>query len=681
MAAAMSSIFGAVLYEMATGKRAFDGKSQLSVASAILDRDPEPITTYQKTAPAVLEHVVQRALEKDPENRWQSVRDMKLELQWMLELPLHPASSVQTITRRRKQEPLLWISLCILALAGVFLWKTLQQPQPRMVRFTVAASEKSRFGYGIAISPDGSQLCFTVSTDGKTALALRALDSLETRPLSNTTGGDFPFWSPDGRALGFFADGKLKRIDLATGATQVLADAVDGRGGSWGREGDILFAPSTVGPLMRVRATGGSAAPATKAQNAISHRWPQFLPDGEHFLYLSSSNDNFGSLLEKVYYSVLGEPEAREITESSSGAQYASGHLLYIKGTTLLAQPFKAENGKVIGEPISVADGIRAEGEGGPSAFGNFTVSGNGVLVFNRAGMTRIRPTWFDLTGKRLQAIAAPGDYDEPALSPDGTRVVMDQNAESGERNIYVLDLARGTSTRVSLNVSKAASPIWSPDGKRVAFRGGSAGESGMYIMSASGAGAEELISKTDLEAYPDDWSADGKLLLFEVPSSATNSDLWLMPLIGERKAKPLLNSKYNETHASFSPNSHWIAYSSDESGRSEIYVQSFPDLKVKLQISTEGGDQAYWSRDGKKLFYLAPDRTLMFVKVSTGGNFQASSPSRLFQLSVHAGGIMESRSTYAIANDEKRILVMEVQQTATTEPVVVVNWTAALNK
>ena len=686
--------FGTVLYEMATGKRAFEGKSQLSVITAILEKEPEPVSNLQKGSPPALDHVIATCLAKNPDERWQSAADVARELAWISQ-----ASARAPVAESRRYVLRGALFGAIVALAVLLtLWRPWQRTvSPAKIEFSIFSPGKTTFDYGLAVSPDSQQVAFVASPSlGESTLAVRKLDSSQSKLLPGTEGAHFPFWSPDSSQIGFFANGKLKRIDLRSGAVQSVADTAEGvapsgegRGGDWNANGDIIFAPSPLSPLLRVTANGGNPAPVTfldTAKGETSHRWPHFLPDGHHFTFVARVG--IARETESIFIGSLDSRERQALFAASSGVQFAPpGYLVFVRGRTLYAQNFNPRQLRLAGEPIAMLDGIEPEGEAGPTYYAPFSASG-GVLAYAKSSGLHLQLAWHDRTGRKLTDIASPGTYDEPVLSPDGRRIALDV---LGNRNsVWLLDLARGVLSRLSFE-ERAVCPIWSPDGTQIAYRAVDAElrEFSIVVRPSTGAGnAISLIRLPQTQGgetlYPDSWSPDGRFLLVEKVDvgSRDHGTLWLLPVHGDGKLQPFLSSMFNVSHGSFSPNGRWVAYSSDETGRPEIYVQDFRRTK-KIQISTAGGDQALWSRNGRELFYISADHNLVTVEIEANGpDLKASPPRVLFHARVRSEGLAGSRINYAVSADGNRILLNELQEgnlpTATT---VVVNWTTELKE
>jgi len=697
-----SDIFslGAVLYEMVTGKRAFEGKSQLSVAAAILENEPPPIRSVKPMTSPVLDHAIICCLAKNPEDRWQTARDLALELKWTVESGAHTGIFTPGGQRKAGRQ---WLAWSVAALLGVtvlwlatFLFRGKRPAATTPVRFEIQLPAGA---LTFMLSPDGRQLAFLApGPDGRNLVWIRALDSLEPRPLRGTENVIVPIvWSPDSRFIAFQSGSKLKKIDISGGPPAEVCDAfATVIGGSWNRDGTIIF--GTVGDgIMQVPAAGGVATllTSTAGRNEV-HTFPSFLADGRHFLYLRAP-ENPG-----IYLGSLDlKPEqqsSRRILSTSQMAVYAAaadrgmGRLLFLRGGTLLAQAFDERSLQPEGNPILVAERV---GIYHLSAF--FSVSPSGVLAHS-TGPTALwlsQLTWFDRQGKQLGHAEQPGTYSytDFALSPDGKRLAASKiDPRSGsETGIWILDLLRGVSTRFTFDLAPDSAPVWSPDGSRVAFAAYRAGGEGLYQKTTNGTGKEQaLVSVTGDPKLPDDWSRDGRFLLYTQQDPQTHADLWALPLASDGTpsgtATPFANTAFSEEQGRFSPDTRWIAYASDESGRSEIYIQAFPappNGGSKTVISRDGGSQPRWRRDGKELFYSSPDGKLMAVDVTEGPTFKASVPRTLFQVPIAQIGHNEGGLQvlgWDVAPDGNRFLI-DTATTSSESVTVVLNWAAELEK
>jgi Tol biopolymer transport system component/predicted Ser/Thr protein kinase len=673
--------FGAVLYEMLTGKRAFAGETAASIIAAIMHI--EPAVAPEVAGP--VEPVLRRCLAKDPDERWQSAADLKWALEhWRKELPA-----------RVSQTPrLVWAATAVcLLLAGIIAVLWLRQPaaETRTLRLPVnpPASAEFRFGVsgGSAISPDGRVVAFVAAVGVKTSLWVRPLDSLAARELPGTDGGYDPFWSPDSKSLGFFAPGKLKRIDVADGVPQVLCDVIEGRGGAWSSQGVILFAPGVSGvPLQRVPASGGIPTPAT-ALDAIaretSHRWPQFLQDSPRFQYCvrSGQGEHLG-----VYVGSLDDPHLKvRLVGTNYNAWYAPpqgrhpGYLLWVRGPTLVAQRFDTRTLRLEGDATPVSEGV---GLSRPASLADFSVSSTGVLLLGAGVGAKSHMIWMSREGKALGVIGPPDLYSSARLSPDGRRLVVARQDPSGNRNLWQIEFATGQLKRFTFDPSVDQWPAWSPDGRQIVYSSLRSGTYNLYRRDASGAGQEERLTPSYTAQYANDWSRNGQFVLYGDVSPQTGYDLWLLPMKADRKPVPYLRSPFNERDGQFSPGPEgrprWIAYVSDESGRPDVYLRAFPDSGAKWLVSIQGGSFPRWRGDGKELFYLSPEGKLMAVAVKEkGGALEWETPRPLFP--VAPMGLLHP---YDVASDGQRFLVLQPAEESRSQPLtVVINWQAGLSQ
>jgi serine/threonine protein kinase/Tol biopolymer transport system component len=676
--------FGAVLYEMVAGKRPFSGKSQISVASSILESDPSPISGIKPNTPAAFEHVVTTCLQKNPEERYQSAQDIKLELQWIAADRSAPAvTTAEPATKpSRKKERLAWaaalLAAIVLTAAAVMLFYHPPQSAPS-IRAVIDAPEKTTFNLTgdsagpPVLSPDGSSIAFAATgADGRTGLWVRPTNGLEARALPGTEGAIFPFWSPDSRSLGFFAESKLKTIELDGGSAQIICDVPLGRGGAWGPGGVILFSPAPSAPLMRVSASGGTPVSITKLDNTLhtSHRWPFFLPDGKHFLYIALHHDASKSANNMLYYASLDGRENRPLFRSQTNAVYASGFLLFGRGDQLMAQPFNPSSGTLSGEAQNVAKGVMNDAS---TWHMDASASNDGLLVFGSGASGDLELVWMDRSGKQISTIAGNlPDLQAAVLSPQGDRVALQLNA--GETDIWVLDLARGVRTRLTFGPIGNVFPIWSPDGKWIAYSSARSGQFALCRKPSDGSGAEEtLLTEVDQPAL-DGWSRDGKYLIYSRPiSGSPHRQIWSLPLEGERKPSLVLERGVT---GKLSPDGRWLAYVSSESGTPQVYVVPFGGGQGKWQVSANGAIQPSWSKDGKELFYMDLTFNLLAVPVTnTGGALQFGAAEKLVD---HWSA---PQAFYDVSPDSKKFLLDRVAQQVSQSVTVVTNFPAGLKK
>jgi eukaryotic-like serine/threonine-protein kinase len=689
--------FGAVLYEMATGRKAFSGASQASLISAIMKEEPVPISTVQPTTPLTLDRVVRTCLAKDPEDRWQSAADIKRELSWVGE-GSQAGMAAPVVARRRNRERLSWAMTAVVlvalvaAVAAAVRYANRAAALGRPMRSSIVLPEKTALR-GIAISPDGRRLAFVArDPSGKNLLWIRPLDSLAALPLPGTENPSFPFWSPDSRFIGFFADGKLKKIDASGGPPQTLCDAPLSRGGTWNREGVILFSPVPDGPLYRVSASGGLPTRVTRfdpARGETSHRWPFFLPDGRRFLYLVAS---FGSGDERekmgIYVGSLDSKEEVFLLPAKSTMAFApslakasEGYLLFLRERNLLAQPFNVGSLRIIGDPFPVAEQIQYFPQ---TANALFSVSESGLLLYSaESAMVLSRLAWVDRSGRETGFLGTPGDQANPRISPDGKRVALDIiDHQTGNMDIWIYQSSGGVATRVTSDPAIDACPTWSPDGDRIAFMSIRKGHPDVYQRSSSGAGSEDSILQSERAKYTTDWSPDGRFILYRAIDATTNLELWALPVGGDRKPFPFIKKTFGVSHGQFSPDGRWVAYASNESGKWEIFVAPFPGPGGNWKVSSAGGSEPRWRRDGKELFYLAPDGKLMTVEVKAGPTFEAGAATPLFQTRRRVPVSATDLFSYDVSADGQRFLVnMDVGEVASSPLTVVLNWTAELKK
>ena len=686
--------FGSILYEMLSGQRAFRRDTMAETMTAILKEEPPELSETNARISLPLEKIVRRCLEKKPDRRFHSASDLAFALE-ALSTPSGSQAIGAVLPAMTKSQTgwgrfrlfanarVAWIAAAIFfvallaALPFVVAYFRRSTAEVHVVRFFVAAPEKSSFSVaGLAVSPDGRHLAFVARmADGKQLLWVRSLDALSAGALPGTEGAINPFWSPDSRSLGFFADGKLKKIEAAGGPTLTLCDAPNGRGGTWNRDGVILFTPNTTAPLYRISASGGVASAVTKLDEGArrrqdrSHRWPSFLPDGNHFLYVGVG----------IRVASLDAPEGKLLPlNAHSNALYAQGHLLFMREATLMAQPFDVKRLETTGDAFPIAEQVQA---GGGGAKGAFSVSEEGILAYQTgAAESGSQLTWFDRSGKQTGMLGDLANYASLHLSPDGKRAAVSIAGRNGD--IWIYEVARGLRTRLTFDPEAQHDVIWAPDGNRLVFNSTRKGRLDLYQKAADGSGSEELLVESDVDKYPNSWSRDGRFVLystaFDVPK--TKTDLWVLPLSGDRKPFPFLQTEFNESRGHFSPDGSWIAYQSDESGRDEVYVASFPGPGGKRQISTAGGTFPRWRSDGKEIFYLAPDNKLMAAEVKGQGvNLEVGAARVLFDVRP---GNPTSGYQYDFNSDGQRFLVNTSMDQKVSSPItVVINWTAGLKK
>ncbi|HTS38470.1 MAG TPA: protein kinase [Candidatus Solibacter sp.] len=679
--------FGAVLYEMAAGKRPFQGKSQISLASAILESDPEPISKLKPLTPSVFEHVVTTCLQKNPDDRYLAAHDIKLELQWIASERLAsqepaPAQQANAAAARRS---LAWMfaviaSLLLGAIAGFLLHRSAPVPS---VYTAIDAPQKTRVNLTgdsagpPTLSPDGTMIAFTATdADGKTTIWVRSLNSLDARQLDGTDHAIFPFWSFDNHSLGFFAEGKLKAVDLAGGSAQVIADAPIGRGGAWGADGVIVFSPASTDRLYSVGASGGTPAPLTTidGNQHTSHRWPFFLPDGKHFLYLAINHTPSLAGTDTIYYASVDGRENKPLLKAQSNAIYVDGYLLFARNEHLLAQPFNPSSGALSGQPQTLVNGVIND----PVTWHmDVTASNDGLLIYGSGGSGEIQLLWMDRATKQLSVVTDNiADLESADISPRGDRIALEIGAR-GSADIWVLDLASGTRTRLTFGPGSNVVPVWSPDGKWIVYYSRRNGKPGIFRKLADGSGAEEELLSDDQPIVPWDWSRDGKYILYQHGIAGTQ-DIWALPLEGDRK--PFLvvptTPKTSRTTPRLSPDGRWLTYVSNESGSVQAYVVAFKGGPGKWQLSAKGGYFPIWSHDGKELYYYVDSANAIYaVPVKeVAGALQFGAPQTLVNWSA-------PDPWYEVSPDGKKILLYRVTQQVSDSVAVVTNFTSMLKK
>ena len=660
--------FGCVLYEMLSGERLFRGETITDVLAAVVNSEPD-----WSRVPLRTRRLLRACVEKEPRRRLQAISDA-----WLVLDETAPESHMAHSSHR-----VAWLSTLVVALvAAAALWMLWRQPvlEERQLHFHVDPPPGTRFpgvAGGSSISPDGRAVAFVAASDERT-LWIRRLDSLTSDQLPGTTGAEFPFWAPDGRSVGFFADGKLKKIEISGGRPVVIAAAPNPRGGTWAADGTIVFSP-LVGTLHQVVASGGTPTPITTldiSNGENAHRWPQFLPGGRRFLYwVRSSKPNRTG----VYLGSLDRPHDKVfVVESLSAAAYSPprgkepGYLLRVRENVLVGQPFDPERAQVSGQPVPI---VGAQGVGTVGAINRslFSVSNEGTLLFSGAD-DKYQLVWFNRNGKALSTVGKPDRYAAVRISPDGNRAAISVVNSSGQRDIWVMELARGLPNR--LTYDSGFVPVWSPDGHRIAYH--DVVQTRLFVIAASGGDRQTMMEAPAV--YINDWSPDGRLLIYTQISTTTLDDLWVVPTSGDRIPVPVLVTPFNELHGQFSPDGKWIAYTSNESGQEEIHVRSMP-ATGSTRVSTSGGSFARWRTDGKELFYRSPDGRLMAVSVATvAEGLQFGSPAALMQLAEPLG-----RFTYPydVAPNGDKILALTpaASEHNATPLTVIVNWEAGLKR
>jgi serine/threonine protein kinase/Tol biopolymer transport system component len=686
---------GVVLYEMVTGARPFDGASAASVIGSILKDAPAPIVDSQPLTPAFLNHLVIRCLEKDREERWQTAHDLATELGW---IATGAPNRVAPVVRPNRPLGVVFTVAGVLAViatgaaAGWIAHRRAPIAAAPVMKFEVNPPPHSVFSGQpatmpspqLALSPDGKWLAFVAQMMGGGAMLwVRPISGTAATMIPSTEEAAYPFWSPDSHALAFFSQGKLKRIELPSGVPQILCDAIDPRGGAWSRENVIIFGLNQTG-LWRIPAAGGTRTLITTlATGETGHRWPAFLPDGQHFVYQARSVRRSDSV---ILVGALDGSERRHLFSSQFGVAYVAGHLLSLATNNVLsAQAFDITTRALVGEPTAIAQGV-----GGSTAnYGSFSASEAGLLAFAPDMDADMQLAWFNRDGRLIATVGPSRDSADVQLLPDGrSALVTLADAKAGTANIWSIDTTTGAASSLTFDTSVAAQPVVTPDGREIVFRSNRSIPAALFRRLASGAGRDELLleaadvgGKEASNLFPTDWSPDGRYLLFHTSAAETGYDIWTLPMTGDRKPRPFVRTRGADLHARFSPDGRWVAYSSAETGRHQVYVQPFSGGEGRWQVSTDGGSEPRWRGDGRELFFLGADGRLMAVPVTTGGAFGHGTAHPLFATRI-SDFANPYRTSYAVSPDGQRFLINGVAENATPPPItVVVNWLDLLNR
>jgi eukaryotic-like serine/threonine-protein kinase len=696
--------FGAVFYEMLTGRKAFEGKTQASIIGAIMAANPAPVSALQPLAPASLDRVVKKCLAKDSDARWQSAADLRDELQWIASAQTHNGTSPGEVPGAPRER--LWRAVAAACaagaaaaatVAGVTLYRARQvAPGPLVARFDIVPPANVGFTTGGAqsamsvtgiVSPDGTRVMFTAGEPGSgPKVWVRAIDSFEAHPVDGTDGAMFPFWSPDGNSIAFFIQdtNRLRRVHATGGAPQTICElppaARPPRGGTWSRDGVVLFGTGG-GGIYRVSADGGQANPVTSRDSErreISHRWPSFLPDARHFLYWVNTPSDATS---GVWVASTDGGEPRRIVGSDTNAVFESaGFLIFSRDGALVRQRFDPSTLAVSGGTTTVAEQVASDLVYG---FGAFSVSDNGVLAYRAATIAGNQFAWVDRSGRVVETVGPPGNYQGPAMSPDGTRLAFRRTVQTSS-DIWILDLRRGGMARFTMNPGVEHDAVWSPDGAWIYYTSDQTGTAAIFRKAADSSRPEELIYSNPVAPVSglvaNDVSPDGKyLLLFQSLGTSTGYDVFVLPIDGDRRPVPVVQTPTTDSETHFSPDGRWIAYYSMDSGRREVFVQPFPSTGARWQVSNAGGRQPLWRADGRELFYVTDDHKFMAVDINPkDGTLDYGTPHLLFTMRAN---VNSTRNSYVPSRDGQRFLVNMLRDSVDTPISVVVNWTAELNK
>jgi eukaryotic-like serine/threonine-protein kinase len=680
---ARSDIFalGAVLYEMVTGKRAFEGKTPASAMAAVLEREPTPISSVQPMTPPALERLVKICLSKDPDDRWQTAHDVKLQLKQIAEGASQASAPAMPAPQHKRGNAWVWVLTGILGVvAGVALVLAYlaSHRDMRVLRVELNPPDKMQFnlsgdhGGPAMISPDGRYIVFSAYGSGGAQLYLRSLDSTSLQALPGTEGAMFPFWSPDSRSVAFFTDDKLKRIEVSGGTPVTICGSTLGRGGSWNQDGTIVAALSYNTGLSQVPASGGTPTAVTTIDGVhySSNRWPWFLPDGKHFLYIAVKHNAPTSPETAVFLASLDGKENRLLFHTLSNPIYASGRLLFQRENSLVAQSFDPSNGKFSGEPQTLSENVQFD----PGLWRmNLSASTDGMMLYasGTASGTEIL-TWYDRSGKRLGTVGEQGEFYDLDLSPDEKKVATTE-LNTAMATIWIRDLANNLKTRLTFSDGAHLTPLWSPDGKEVAFTSNQQAAISVKTIGSSAPERTLLSSPNPIYQAISDWSHDGRYLMYE-QGTGVNTDLWVLPLSGDSKPFPYTSGS-GSSRGTFSPDGHWVAYVAQEGGRPEVFVAPFPWTGAKWQVSNGGGAGPRWRADGKELFYFDFNGVTAVEVDGARSAFQVGSSKLLFRLPLR--GIMSRE--YAPSRDGQRFLAVTPSEGSSQSLTLVQNWPAEL--
>ncbi len=672
--------FGVVLYEMATGQRPFEGKSQASLIAAIMKEEPRPISVIQPMSPPALERVVKQCLAKEPDDRWQTAGDLKRALEWTSEGGSQVGIPVKVSTRRRVRERALWSATIVLAVATALLgfkFLTQKAPAKKVTRFAVSPPKGLKQMLWPQISPDGTTIAFLAKdTTGQTGIYLRPLNSLDVHLLVKVQSeASRPFWSPDSKMLAYFENDKLNKVSAADGLAQLICKAANGSDGSWGKSGVILFDGRSTDSLRKVSASGGTPVAASQIDHGRGERmsaWPCFLPDGEHFLFMADRDSSASDMILKV--GELNSFKAESLTVVNSRVQYSKGHIIYVRNGILVAQPFDADKRKITGEPVPLSDNIATRGQ-----LADFSASDNGTLIFEQGlfgGQDAIISV--NRHGDSLVQIGPTGNYSGFSLSPDNTRLAYGVISDRlNSVDIWVRDLKRGVASRLTFGPGISVWPLWSSDGSEIMYTSNEGGEYyGIMKRKANGTGrAEKVFSLDTANVGLISASQDRSLMAFVI--SENRGDIWLYDA-NAKKAHPLLDQQYTEMRGVLSPDGKLIAYQSNETGNSEIYIREVSPNGGKWQVSTNHGACPRWSADGNELYYILPrDNSFMAVSITYRDGLKIGTPVRLFQHHYVDRGGTNTRWPFAPTSDGRTFYILSpVDETGSSEFVVVQNWT-----
>ncbi|MGK2857322.1 MAG: protein kinase domain-containing protein [Thermoanaerobaculia bacterium] len=680
---------GAVLYEMATGRRAFEGTTRTSLIAAIVSSQPQPISAVAPMSPPALDHVVTKCLEKNPEHRWQSAQDVATELQWIGDAGSQAGVASVVRVGRKSRERFAWVAAAVLLIAlaatAYELVKRIRATgDAKAIRSAIIAADGKPYAYspnsyGAVLSPDGRRLAFIApGPDGPDMLFVRSLDVALAQPLAGTEGAEFPFWSPDGRYLGFFSTGKLRKIEASGGTAVPIVPVSTARGGTWGRNDDIIYAPATQTGLFRVKASGGAPVEVTKidlAKGELSHRWPSFLPDGNRFVFSAGSAEGAsGDAAGVIVASLSGDVEPRMVVKGLTRAMYANGHLIFAREGFLLAQNFDLGKLELQGEAIPIGENIRQRRD--IWALNYFSASEEGTVVYDGGGSNELQMVEFDREGREIARLGDPAVFERIRLSPDGKKIITTiQDVADGSGDIWALEPERNVKTRLTFATSEETSAIWSPDGKRVAFASIAKGERRIVARSVGGGTAEQELFRSPDVPSPEDWSWDGQHILFNLLGGKQKTDFWVLPLSGDREPVPIATGEFDEGWGLFSPDGRWIVYLSNESGAYQAYAVRFPqrDSAEKWQLTSNGAEWFVgWREDGRELYYIDSAGFVAALPIQLGEDIEAGVSRQLMKTDSNQG--------FTVSRDGKRFILTKRNEGLNTIPTtLLVNWPAIL--
>jgi serine/threonine protein kinase len=676
--------FGAILYEMATGKRAFEGRSQASLIAAVLEREPAPVSQLAPMAPPALDRVVSKCLAKDPDARWQSARDLTDELRWIQQSGSQAGVPAAVQARRRFRLRLSWSVAAVATLAALGLAAMLvtrNEPEPQLTRFTITPRADFHAVDWPNISPDGKYLAFRAAdSNNARRIWIRPLNSLEPYPLTGTENAWRPFWSPDSKYLAYFSGDQLKKVPVGGGPSLLICEVANGADGTWGAKDVILFDGGITDSIRQVPASGGVAIAATKINRARGeryHMWPWFLPDGEHFLF-NAQIDSAGQSYTLLMVGSVRDDEVISLVRVDSRLTYnLDGFLMYVIDNVLVAHPFDASSLRLTGEPVPLYNDVQTVNE-----LAYFSASENGILVYQRGqGMSLREIYWIGRTGQDMGLVAPPGNYINVALSPEGKRIAYDRLEDRGNTtDIWVHDIDRDVSSRLTFDPDIESGPVWSADGSNIRFSSNRTdGVFRIYQKAANGTGDLSLLIGSDSAyLFPFSETRDGRYLIVAAINNAGTSDLWRFNLV-DRTIDTVTNTRFNEWGSAASPDGRFLAYESNESGRWEVYIRDLNGSGGRWQVSVHTGHFPQWRSDGRELYYVTVDYDFMAVPVSTDNGFQVGTPVKLFNHRYYYNS-QGTMSPYQVTAAGQRFLIVSpMQDISTAEFIVTQNWSVEM--